>query len=329
VKNDLAKEAKKLSLEELGRRMGIVGGAKEAPFPINVGLLFFHPEPWRFFSATQIDVVWFPEGRGGNRFTEKEFKGPLHKMVRDALSYIKATFLSTTVVKRSDRAEADRVANYPFEAIEEALVNAVYHRGYDTREPIEVTFTRDEFTVVSYPGPDRSVKTKELAEGRAISRRYRNRRIGEFLKELDLTEGRGTGIPKILRAMRENGSPPPEFRTDDDRTFFATVLPVHPEARAAADDLRGTLRGNLRGEEPQVSEQVAAVVAHIDGAMTRQALQASLGLGDREHFRKAYLLPALKAGLVEMTVPDKPNSRSQRYRLTPAGKALRAKRKTT
>ena len=42
------------------------------------------------------------------------------------------------------------------------------------------------------------------------SRFYRNRRIGEFLKELDLAEGRNTGIGKIVRAMRENGSPPLE-----------------------------------------------------------------------------------------------------------------------
>lgn len=147
-------------------------------------------------------------------------------MLREALAYIKATYLSTTVVKHKDRAEADRVSNFPYEAIEEALVNAVYHRDYLTREPVEVTITGDELTIVSYPGPDRSVKPSDLAKGYAISRRYRNRRIGEFLKELDLTEGRGTGIPKILRAMNENGSPAPEFRTDDDHSFFATVLPI-------------------------------------------------------------------------------------------------------
>ncbi|MGQ0524737.1 MAG: Fic family protein, partial [Betaproteobacteria bacterium] len=46
-----------------------------------------------------------------------------------------------------------------------------------------------------------------------------------------------------------------------------------------------------------------------------------LGLRDDEHFRKAYLLPALEAGWVEMTIPDKPNSRLQKYRLTAAGQA--------
>ena len=53
--------------------------------------------------------------------------------------------------------------------------------------------------------------------------------------------------------------------------------------------------------------------------MTRQDLRKALGLKNDEHFRKAYLLPALQAGLIEMTIPDKPRSRNQRYRLTPEG----------
>jgi len=50
--------------------------------------------------------------------------------------------------------------------------------------------------------------------------------------------------------------------------------------------------------------------------MTRRELQIALGLKNGEHFRKAYLLPALETGAIEMTIPDKPNSRLQKYRLT-------------
>ncbi len=42
-----------------------------------------------------------------------------------------------------------------------------------------------------------------------------------------MTEGRGTGIPKILRAMKANGSPDPRFETDDDRTYFVSYFPAH------------------------------------------------------------------------------------------------------
>jgi ATP-dependent DNA helicase RecG len=53
--------------------------------------------------------------------------------------------------------------------------------------------------------------------------------------------------------------------------------------------------------------------------MNRQAIQGALRLADREHFRKSYLAPAIEQGVIEMTLPDKPNSRSQRYRLTALG----------
>ena len=54
--------------------------------------------------------------------------------------------------------------------------------------------------------------------------------------------------------------------------------------------------------------------------MTKKHLRESLGLKNDSHFRKTYLRPALQAGLIEMTIPDKPRSSKQRYRLTPAGR---------
>jgi ATP-dependent DNA helicase RecG len=56
--------------------------------------------------------------------------------------------------------------------------------------------------------------------------------LGDFLKELDLTEGRSTGISKILKVMKENGSPRPEFETDDDRSYFLIRLPAHSKAES-------------------------------------------------------------------------------------------------
>ena len=50
--------------------------------------------------------------------------------------------------------------------------------------------------------------------------------------------------------------------------------------------------------------------------MKRTEIQQALGLKHEDHFRAAYLVPALEAGLIEMTIPDKPRSRLQKYRLT-------------
>ncbi len=60
-----------------------------------------------------------------------------------------------------------------------------------------------------------------------ISRHYRNRHLGEFLKELRLTEGRNTGIPTIQREFEKNGSPAATFDTDEDRLSFLVRIPCH------------------------------------------------------------------------------------------------------
>jgi ATP-dependent DNA helicase RecG len=49
----------------------------------------------------------------------------------------------------------------------------------------------------------------------------------------------------------------------------------------------------------------------------------ALGLSDRKHFQSRYQQPAIAAGLIEMTLPDKPRSRLQRYRLTELGRRMR------
>ncbi len=73
----------------------------------------------------------------------------------------------------------------------------------------------------------------------------------------------------------------------------------------------------------QVTEQVTELVMALDNEMDRQEIQDKLGLSHRENFRSNYIKPALEQGVIEMTIPDKPNSRLQKYRLTLLGKQLK------
>ena len=327
VGSDLAADVPSLTPEAIGRQMNIVGGPSEFVFPKNVGLLFFNENPREFFPATQIDVVWFPDGPGGDQFEEKTFAGPLSRITREALDYIRRNFISETVIKHPDRAEATRVENFPYAAIEEAVTNAVYHRGYDVREPIEVRISRDELVVLSYPGPDRSVRLEDLRAGRALPRRYRNRRIGEFLKELDMTEGRSTGIPKILHAMEANGSAPPVFDFDEDHTYFMCSLSAHPSASTgqATDNVYSGIGSRLGSRlESRLESRLAAKVVII--LSRKEEGKASLAghLGHKTVSGELHkqVRRLLDADYIEMTIPDKPRSSKQKYRLTDKGKKV-------
>lgn len=89
-----------------------------------------------------------------------------------------------------------------------------------------------------------------------------------------------------------------------------------------------TVAGSTPEVTPEVTREVAPEVRllfNLAGEMSRQQLKEVLKLKDDEHFRKTYLLPALDAGLIEMTIPDKPRSSKQKYRLTDKGRQVMAR----
>lgn len=215
---------------EVYRRMRLTMPANDHELPRNVGLLFFSDDPERWFRGARIEAVQFPDGPGGDVLVERVFRGGLASQLRDCLRYVEG--LTTTVIrKRGDRFDASSSKSYPPVAVREALVNAVYHRGYraDTPEPTKVYLYPDRMEITSYPGPVPGVETGHFAPGaRTAAVPARNRRIGELLKELKLAEGRLTGVGKIFDAMKRNGSPPPAFDFDPGRSYFRVTLPIHP-----------------------------------------------------------------------------------------------------
>lgn len=248
IGSSLYQESESMDFVDLCKSMNIISTLPEYAKPKNVGLMFFSLEPERFFPYAQIDVVEFPDDTG-DRIREKTFRGPLHQQLREALLYIKNSIIQEQIIKVDGVAEARRFFNIPFAAVEEALSNAVYHKGYDVREPIEVRVEPDRMIIVSHPGADRSISQEGLREYRVFSRRYRNRRIGEFLKEMHLTEGRNTGFRKIRNALRNNGSPEPLFETDEERTYFATTLFFHPDfVKTGIDDSQNDNENDIEND---------------------------------------------------------------------------------
>ena len=210
--------------------MELYTGPKENRLLRNVTAMMFCENPNKFFPYTQIDVVTFPNGKmkDPNNFTEVTFKGSVPQMIKQTMDYIKSNVLKEHVRKVSGRQEAERFWNYPYDAIEEAVVNSVYHRDFLQHEPIEITIEPSGISILNCPGPDRSISKEDIAKGDMLkSRRYRNRRLGDFLKELDLTEGRSTGVPTIQAKLAENGSPRAIFETTDDRLTFLVTIPIH------------------------------------------------------------------------------------------------------
>jgi ATP-dependent DNA helicase RecG len=334
VGSALATEIPRLTKEQVFERLQVLEGPPEHRRVRNIGLLMFCNEPKKFIPYAQIDVVWFPNGAGADEFEEQIFTGTLPQQLRGALEYIFGKVKSERVVKYPDRPEAGRFWSYPDVAIEEALANAVYHRNYELREPIEVRIFPSEILIHSMNGVDARISMESLHLGKAVVRSYRNRRIGEFLKELKFTEGRNTGIAKMLDALKKNGSPPPVFHSDDARTYFVTELKIHPVfletepapaspehdfasiAEVAAHDKAHDKAHDISNIELKILDfcssqerSVPEILAHVEAHV-------------RSGHIKRVLAQLTNAGLLALTIPDKPKSKNQKRITTTQGKAV-------
>jgi ATP-dependent DNA helicase RecG len=119
----------------------------------------------------------------------------------------------------------------------------------------------------------------------------------------------GGGIERLLEACQEAHTPAPELRYEHTALWVEfRFLPEH------------TVSGT-----PKVTGEVERLVLALEGPMSRVQIQQALGLRHEDHFRAKYLIPALRSGLVEMTIPDRPKSSRQQYRLTSKAEGLRAK----
>lgn len=230
VGSKLADELHKVPLTEILEQMELLTGPAENRMLKNVTAMMFCEGPSKFFPYTQVDIVHFPGGsiKDPDNFSETTIKGSVPQMVKQTMDYLKSNFLKERVRKVSGRQESDRFWNYPYDALEEAVVNSLYHRDYRQYEPVEITIEPDSISILNCPGPDRSISEEAIRKGDKLkSRRYRNRRLGDFLKELDLTEGRSTGVPTIQAKLAANGSPRASFETTDDRLTFLVHIPIH------------------------------------------------------------------------------------------------------
>jgi ATP-dependent DNA helicase RecG len=129
----------------------------------------------------------------------------------------------------------------------------------------------------------------------------RNRKLADMFKEVGLVEKYGSGIRRIVQSFKEYGLPVPRFQ-EISNGFMVTMF-----------------NGNGSKATGEVTGEVGRLLPFCRVPKSRRQLMVDLGLKHEDYFRAAYLTPALEAALIEMTIPDKPKSRLQKYRLTALG----------
>lgn len=234
------------------------------------------------------------EGLRGERFIDnRRIEGTIPDMLSEALRFVRTNMKTRTVVDAVTGERTD-VPEYPVEAVREIVLNALVHRDYSVHTegmPIQISMFEDRMEVRNPGGLYGRLRIDQLGH---VQPDTRNPVLATAMETLGLTENRYSGIPTIRRLMSKAGLMPPEFV--DAHDSFLCVL---RKAAQVAISGGGTKRGDL--------------AAFCAVPRSRAEIAAFLGLSSPAYAMREYVTPAVRAGVLKMTIPEKPRSSRQRY----------------
>ncbi len=303
--------------------------------PTHAAVLLFAREPQRFLLTSEVKCLHFHGTEVRKPIPSYQvFKGTAFELVDQAVDFVLGK-LDRTVGTRAASNDAPVDYEIPREAIAEAIVNAIAHRDYTSQASIQVMLFSDRLEIWN---PGRLPPSLSFASlRRAHASVPHNPLLAEPLFLAGYIERAGTGTVDIIDRCTAAGLRAPEFRQDEGH--FVQTLWRDPNRQAATqaakqaitqdnplvNDILSELAAALGVPATQVTKQAAGQVTNLLQAAiepaTRESLQEAMGLQNREHFRQTYLEPLLKAGWLERTIPGKPTSPHQRYRLTATARA--------
>ena len=286
--------------------------------PSNAAILLFGRQPQRFLISSEVKCAHFH----GVEVTKpipfyRVYKGTVFDLVDQSVDFVLSK-IDLAVGTRAKSVQAPVAYEIPPEVIREAIVNAVAHRDYTSNGSVQVMLFADRLEVWN-PGtlsPPLTIAKLRKPHG---SVPY-NPLLAEPLYLTKYIERMGTGTGDMINRCRSVGLDEPEFALTDG--FLVTIRRKPELAFKAVGGVTGEVTGEVAGE---VAGEVRRLLAVLDGEMKRTEIQAALALRHEDYFREAYLIPALAVGLIEMTIPGKPTSSKQKYRLTRKGRDFIAK----
>ena len=291
--------------EEKLQNLGLFVLERDTLFPTHAALLLSEsPDRKRFFPYAKIECARFKGTETKVFLDQATIDEPIYAAIEPCMAFIKRNIaLGSRIgeIYREDRWE------YPLEAVREAIINAVVHRDYSIQgSDIKVAIFDDMLEITS-PGPlPDALPPDALGTGRS---EIRNRILAPIFKELKLIEAWGTGI----RKMRSETEKYPEIELILQEIGHAfQVQFIKKEVQGAHD----------KAHEPMTDIERRLLEACSEEPQNIPYLLQVLGYEIRTgHFKRA-IGRLLSHGYMEMTIPDKPRSKNQKYRLTEKGQRI-------
>ncbi|KZX11264.1 ATP-binding protein [Methanobrevibacter curvatus] len=182
----------------------------------NAGILFFAKNPSSFIQQHEVKIARFQGRDKVHIIDSREFKYPMPLLLDEIEIFVNKQL---KVAQKIDGFRRTDIPEYPYDALREAIVNALAHRDYDlVGASVSISIFVDRIEITSPGNLIPPLKISSL-EGRYS---HRNGRICELFHRTKDMEKYGTGIGKMNTIMKDNGMKKPEFRQSGG--FFDTIF---------------------------------------------------------------------------------------------------------
>lgn len=190
--------------------------------PRNFSLLLFGKTPLKHFKGA---YVIFSVYRGKDRSEQTSERFEIMGTVVEQAKKVTERLNTEAYTAFDKESPNPNQVKYPVRALQEAVINALVHRDYEIDQPTRITVFSDRIEIVSPGTLPRTIDIDKFKQGRA-SPYWRNQSLAYFFSKLQMAQAEGQGIPTILRLMKEEGCPSPEFEVEKERV--SCTLPAHP-----------------------------------------------------------------------------------------------------
>ncbi len=291
--------------------------------PSNAAILLFGVQPQRFLLSSEVKCLHFHGTQVRKPIPSYQvYKGDLFELVDAAIDFVMGK-LNRAVGTRAVSNEAPVTYEIPRDAVAEAIVNGIAHRDYSSNASVQVMLFSDRREVWNPGSLPPSLTIDSLRRPHASI--PHNPLIAESLFLTRIVERAGSGILDMIELCAESGLRPPEFRQDAGsfvQTLWRSVQSGSTEERGATQSTTRSATQSATQPEIQVHLPMFRLTEVLeDHNLSAGQLREALEIKHRPTFRKNYIHPAIKAGYIELTIPEIPTSRLQKYRLTDAGRA--------
>lgn len=278
--------------------------------PSHAAVLLFGKTPQRFLPTSEVKCMHFHGTEVRKPIPSYQvYKGTVFELADQAVDFVLSK-IARAVGTRAAGPAAPVDYELPREAVAEGIVNALAHRDYASNASVQVMLFADRLEIWN-PGQLPAPLTIEKLSRPHASIPH-NPLIAEPLFLARYIEKAGTGTLDMIALCKEAGLPPPQFRQDGG-LFIQTLW----RPKGAAAPVATTMEGTKSGPSP---DQVEILVKASNGTALTDLMEVA-NRTNRTKFRDQVIKPLIEQGWLEMTIPDKPRSSQQKYRLTAKGEA--------